>query len=137
MIKNQCILVIGEEVADILSPIEKGYDILNYNFAIEQVADESGKTTSRISNGGTVQVTLPQFPSNEIIEWGLTPGRYHDCAILVFDGENKLLDKTILQYATCVNFKIDYAQEEAKQVSTKIILHPKKLIVAKGIEFDN
>ena len=29
MSKNQCILVIGEGVADILGPTEKGYDVLN------------------------------------------------------------------------------------------------------------
>ena len=137
MSKNQCILVIGEGVADILGPTEKGYNILNCHYAVEQVTDESGKTTPRLTNSGTVEMILPQLPSNEIIEWGLTPGRYHDCAVLFFDEENKLLDKMILQHAACVDFKICYAQGEATQALTKIVLYPKKLIVSEGFEVDN
>jgi len=73
MSKNQCILVIGEEIADILNLTEKEYDVLNCHYVVEQVTDESGKTTPRLTNSGTVQMILPQLPSDEIIEWGLIP----------------------------------------------------------------
>ena len=137
MSKNQCVLVIGEGVADILGPTEKGYDVLNCHYAVEQVTDESGKTTPRLCNNGTVEMTLPQLPAHEIIEWGLTPGKCNDCAILVFDEENKLSDKTILRHTVCVDFKICYAQGEATQALTKLVLHPKKLIISEEFEIDN
>jgi len=58
MSKNQCVLVIGEGVADILGPTEKGYDVLYCRYAVEQVTDESGKTTPRLTNNGIVTPTV-------------------------------------------------------------------------------
>ena len=92
MDKGQCLLVISDKVADILDPTEKGYKICESHYAFDKVANESGELIPQLQNG-VVQVILQNLPVNELIEWGLTPKKCQDCAIVTFDEENKLLEK--------------------------------------------
>jgi len=136
MNKIQIFLVIGDEVVDILNPTDKWHKVFDFHYAINNLEDESGKVTSHIENG-VVQVTLSSFAPKEIKEWALTPGKSQDCTILVFDEKDKLLDKTILKQAVCVNLQTDFNKEREIQVLSKFDLRPKKLVVADGIEFEN
>ena len=132
---NQCFLVVGDEVANISNPTNKGYEILDCNIAIEQVSDENGERKARLRDN-SIKVKLRNLPTAEITEWGLTRGKFLDCAICFFEKDNKQPEVMILKQATCVNLKFNYDRKGEIQSSTEFSLCPKKLIV-EGIELDN
>jgi hypothetical protein len=126
----------GNSPADIKSLITGGYEVLDCRFSFEQGMDDTGKATTRV-HGGTTQITLSQLPPKEIIEWALDSRKYSDAAVIVLDADNIPLEKLIFKNAACINLKINFIQQGDSYVTTELVLQTKKLIVGKGIEFDN
>lgn len=136
MFGHRSFLVLGGGVADIVSLLSGGHEILNCNFSFQQAVDDKGKATTKVY-GGTIDVTVAQLPSQDMIEWGLQSRNYKDGVIVVLDNENIALEKVFFQNAACVGLEIDYTQKGDSYASTKLVIQAEKLIVGNGVDFDN
>lgn len=133
---HRSFLVLGGGAADILSLVKGGLEILSYNFSFRQAVDMKGKATTKVT-GGTISLTLPQLPPQDIIEWGMSSKKYKDGMIVVLDSENMPVEKILFENAACVAFEVGFTDSGESYASTKIGIQAEKLIVGNGIPFEN
>jgi hypothetical protein len=136
MFGHRSFLMIGGGSADVMSLIKGGYEIKECRFAFEQGIDNKGRASTRVY-GGTLYITLPQLPPQDIIEWALQSRKYSDGVVVMLDAENIPLEKILFENATCIDLEINYTQSGDSYVSSKLIIQAQRLIVGNGIDFDN
>lgn len=136
MFSHRSFLVLGGGAADIVSLIKGGHEILNCNFSFQQGVDDRGKATTRV-HGGTIDVTVSQLPSPDILEWGMKSRSYKDGVIVVLDAENMPVEKIVFENAACVDFEVDYTRSGDSYASTRMTIQAEVIIVGNGIDFLN
>lgn len=136
MFGHRAFLVLGGGAADIVSLIKGGLEISNCNFSFQQGIDDRGKATTRV-HGGTINISLSQLPSSDILEWGIQSHSYKNGVIVVLDAENLPIEKVIFENAACVDFEVDYIQSGDSYVSTCLTIQAEVIIVGNGIDFFN
>lgn len=136
MFGHRSFLVLGGGAADIVSLVKGGLEVLSYNFAFKQGFDQKGKATTRV-HAGTINLTLPQLPPQNIIQWGLQSRKYEDGMIILLDGENMPVEKVIFQNAACISLEVNYTESDDSYASTKLVITAESIIVGDGIDFLN
>lgn len=137
MFSHRSFLMLGfAGAADIISLIKGGYEVSNFNFSFQQGTDERGKATTRVYSG-TLHVTLPQLPPQDIIEWSIRSRKYSDGIIVTVDAENMPLERIIFKNATCIDLGVEYAMSGNSYSTTELVIQAEKLIVGNGIDFNN
>lgn len=136
MFSYRSFLVLGGDAADIVSLTKGGLELADCNYGFSQGIDDRGKATTRV-HGGTIRVTLPQLPPNQIIEWALQSRNYKDGMIVVLDAENMPAKKVVFENAACVGFDIDCTQKGDSYASTRLVIQAEVIIVGNGIDFLN
>lgn len=116
--------------------MKNGYEILTCSFSIQQGGDRSGKATTRVFTS-SIEVVLSQFPSIELLEWGLQSRKYLDGIIVVLNDENIPIEKIIFKNAACTKFEIDYIHPDKSYVSTKIAIQAEELTVGGDVRITN
>lgn len=133
---HRSFLVLGESSVDISSLINGGLEILDCDFSFHQGIDNRGKASTK-TKGGVINVILSQLPSTEIIEWSLNTKKYKDGIIVILNEEQIPIEKIIFQNACCVNFSINYTQNNDSYAATRLKIVSEKITVGNGVNFDN
>lgn len=108
MYGHRTFLVLGTDVPfDIKNLFSKGYESLYSNYSFSQGIDLHGKATTRVM-GGRIDVTLPQIPTKEILEWALDHRAYRDGILISCDSNNQPIEKLYFYNAACVHLKLNY-----------------------------
>ena len=128
MYGNRSFLIIGEGTADIKSLINSGYEILRCCFSLEQGTQRNCKVSSRVYTSA-IEVVLSQFPSKEILEWGMGNRKYIDGMIVLLDAENIPLEKIIFRNAACTRLELDYIQKGESYTSVNMMIQPEHLLL--------
>jgi len=137
MFGHRSFLMLGAQgAADIVSLIKGGIEISNCNFSFQQGIDDKGKATTRVF-GGTLRLTIPQLPPQNILEWAMKARKYNDGVIVTVDNENLPLEKILFKNANCIDMEIEYTQEGSSYSTTTLVIQTEKLIVGDGVDFNN
>ena len=121
---------------DFLSLEKNGYELTNFEFTFQQGVDEKCKAETKVF-GGSLAVTIPTLPSNEIIDWGLDSCKYKKGVVVILDDENIPQEKILFENAACVDFGIEYTLKGEAYISTNLIIQAEQLQLDNGIYFDN
>lgn len=87
--------------------------------------------------GGVVEVTIPQLPPQEIVDWALDSRKYQNGLIVSLDAENMPLEKILFENAACVDFEIEYRFAGDSYASTTFLIQAEIITVGDGVEFLN
>jgi len=138
MFSHKSYLKLGDfSGTDILSLLKSGYEVANCEFSFQQGIDDTGKASTEVF-GGTLSLTLPMLPPNDIIDWALDSLKYKKGVIVVLDEHNIPQEKIMFENAACINMSIDYTQKGESYTFTKVTLQAQKLMFGSGnIDFDN
>ncbi|MEN9919795.1 MAG: hypothetical protein RL662_2231 [Bacteroidota bacterium] len=136
MYTHRSFLVLGSGIADIVSLVKGGLEILHCTYTFQQGVDERGKATTRV-HGGSIEVTLAQLPPNEIIEWALKSRKYIDGMIISLDNENTPAEKVLFQNAACIGLDMEYTDKGDSYASCRLVIQAEVITVGNGIEFLN
>lgn len=138
MYSHRSILKFGspDAATDLSRLLKDGYDILTCRFSIQQGTGQNGKITTRVFVSA-IEVNLSQFPTIELLEWGLQSRRYIDGVIVVLNEENIPVEKIIFKNAACTKFEIDYVHSGKSYLSTKLALQAEELIVGGDVRITN
>jgi hypothetical protein len=114
----------GDSPADIKSLTEGGYEILRCNFSIEQGFQKNGKVSTRVYTSA-IEVVLSQFPTKELLEWGINARNYKDGMIVLLDAENIPLEKIIFKNAACARLELNYIKTGKSYASVNMMTRTK------------
>jgi len=136
MFSHKSFLLIGGGAADIKSLIEGGHEVATTEFSFEQGIDDSGNVQTDVV-GGSINVIIPQLPTDDLIVWGMKSKEYRDGMIVSLDDENQPLSKIIFKHAACVGFQIAAKQAGSSYASTRFTIHAKELVIGKKVTINN
>lgn len=104
------------------------YELQSCSYGFSQGVDTNGKPQTDV-RGGTIYLTIPNTPPDDILRWMLNSRKYENGVIVVCDDNNVPLEKVLFSEAACVGLEIDYVQKGNAYISTKITLQAKKIVV--------
>ncbi len=104
----------------------KKYDIVESNFSFMQSADGRGKPEGDVYSGA-INMTFPNTPSDEMLEWMLNTRKYNDGTITLFGEDGKKMQELSFKQATCINMKIEYENSGSSYCSTNFTIVANKL----------
>jgi hypothetical protein len=118
----------GDSPADIRSLTKGGYEILDCRFSLEQGMHKEGKVSTRVY-ASAVEIVLSQFPTDEILEWGIKNRKYKDGMIVLLDANNIPVEKIIFKNAACTRLMLSYIQTGKSYASVKMMIQPEELLL--------
>lgn len=137
MFSHKSYLKLGDfSGTDFLSLIKNGYEITDCEFSFQQGYDDTGKPSTEVY-GGTLSLSLPMLPPNDIIDWALDSHKYKKGVIVVLDEHNVPQEKIMFENAACINLNIDYTQKGESYIVSNIVIHSERLVFGNGMDFDN
>jgi hypothetical protein len=132
MFGHRSFLVLGgDSPADIKSLTEGGYEILKCDFSIEQGIQKNGKVSTRVFTSA-IEVILSQFPTEELLQWGINTRSYKDGMIVLLDAENAPIEKIIFKHAACTRLELDFIQKGESYTSVNMMIQPEQLLLGTG-----
>ncbi len=114
--------------ASIKGLLTSGMELENFSYSFSQAVDFNGKAQGEVRSG-MLQLTFANLPPNEIIDWMLNPRKYKEGTIVLCDMTDAPLQKIQFATAACTGMEINYSEAGNTYISTRIILHAKKLII--------
>jgi hypothetical protein len=102
------------------------YELEDCHFSFSQGVNNDGKAQTDV-RGGTMYLTLVNFPTNEILQWMLKSEKFEDGAVVICDADNTPLEKIIFKHATCVALEINYVQAGKTYINTKLTIQAEKV----------
>lgn len=137
MFNHKAYLKLGStEGTDFLSLAKGAYELANFEFTFAQGIDEKGKPATEVQ-GGNIQVTIPNLPTKELIEWMLDTRKSKNGVIVMLDNENIPTQKLSFENGICINLATTYEKQEGSFSSTDLVISTERIILDNGIDFDN
>ncbi|GAF05235.1 type VI secretion system tube protein TssD [Saccharicrinis fermentans] len=132
MFGHKCFLRIGELSDSSISGLYRdSYELLNCDFGFSQGVDSNGKAQTEVK-GGSISVTFPNIPKNEMIEWMLKSNKLENGAIVICNSDDEPLEKILFEDAACIDMNIKYAQKGKSFTATQMVLQAKKIVVGEN-----
>lgn len=129
MFGHKCFLRIGQLSDSSISGLyRESYELLSCNYAFSQGMDRNGKAQSDVQ-GGTLNLTYPNVPSNDLLNWMLKSDKLEDGALVICDANDVPLEKLYFEGAACTNMEIGYLQKGTGYITTNFRLEVRKLTV--------
>jgi hypothetical protein len=125
-----------EEVSYV-SLLDEGIEIVDCEYSFQQGVDHKGKVSTRVM-GGTIVLTIPSIPPDDIIEWSFNPRLYKKGAIITYDHEHMIVEKLIFNNGSCVSMNITYMQSGKSYTTTHIVIIAEEIVFGnKEMKFSN
>lgn len=112
--------------------LTEGMELDNFSYAFDQAVDIRGKAQGEV-HSGTLQLTYPHLPPNEIIDWMLNPRKYKDGVIVLCDMDDVPIQKISFSQAACIGLEINYSEAGNNYVSTSFCLRAKALTIGETV----
>ncbi|KGN73692.1 hypothetical protein HQ47_07025 [Porphyromonas macacae] len=122
--------------ASIKGLLTEGLELENFSYSFSQAVDLEGKAQGEV-RAGNLQLTFANLPTNEFIDWMLSPRKYKEGTIVLCDMRDTPLQKITFSKAACTGMDINYSQTGKAYMSTTITLQAKKLTVGEVIVENN
>ena len=104
------------------------YELLGCNYSFSQGVDFNGKAQTEVK-GGSIFITYPNVPPNDIIRWMLDSRKLENGAIVICDANDIPLEKVLFESAACISMEINYSQKGNGFTATKFVVQAKKITV--------
>lgn len=129
MFGHKCFLRIGQlDDSSISGLYRNSYELLSCNYGFAQAMDRNGKAQSEVQ-GGTLNLTYCNVPSNELLSWMLKSGKLEDGALVICDANDVPLEKLYFEGAALTNMEVGFLQKGNSYITTKLRLQVRKLTV--------
>ncbi len=137
MFNHKAYLKLGStEGTDFLSLAKGAYELANFEFSFSQGIDEKGKPATEVQ-GGNIQVTIPNLPTKELIEWMLDTRKSKDGVIVMLDNENIPTQKITFENGLCVGMNSSFSKRGKSFPSLNLVIRVERITLDNGIDFDN
>jgi hypothetical protein len=113
----------------------ESYELESCSYGFSQGVNVDGKAQTEV-RGGTINVTIPGIPPNDVIKWSLDSRKYNDGVIVLCDINSMPLEKVYFTDAACIGMGIVYSRKGKAYTATKLTLQVRKLMVG-NTELDN
>ena len=133
MFVHRSFLRIGSlDDASIKGLLSEGMELENCRYSFSQPMDSKGKAQGEV-RGGSICMTFPNTPSDEIIDWMLDPRKYKDGAIVICNMDDEPLEKIYFTKAACTGINLSYTRRGKSYVGTEITIQAQKLVVGSAV----
>lgn len=137
MFNHKAYLKLGStEGTDFLSLAKGAYELANFEFSFEQDCDIKGKPSTEVQ-GGHIHLTIPNLPSNEIIEWMLNTRKSKDGVIVMLSNENIPTQKIVFKNGYCTDLTTNYSSVGKSFSETNLTICSEVITLNNGVDFDN
>lgn len=137
MFNHKAYLKLGStEGTDFMSLAKGAYELANFEFSFGQGVDIKGQPATEVQ-GGIIQVTIPNLPSNELIEWMLNSRKTKNGIIVMLDNENIPTQKIVFENAYCVGMNSSYIRQGKSFCSLDLTIAAERVALNSGVDFDN
>lgn len=116
------------EDASIQGLYKSSYELDNCSYGFSQGVNSDGKAQTEV-RGGSITVTIPGIPSDEIIQWAIDSRKYHDGMIVICDDNDMPLEKIRFTDAACIGMDIGYSHKGKGYIATNLVLQTRALSV--------
>lgn len=132
MFGHKCFLRIGQLNDSSISGLYRdSYELLNCEFGFSQGVDANGKAQTEVK-GGSIALTFPNIPKDDMLEWMLKSGKLESGAIVLCNANDEPVEKVLFEDAACISLDIKYLQKGKSFTTTNILLQAKKLIAGEA-----
>jgi hypothetical protein len=121
--------------ASIQGLYKESYELESCSYGFSKGVNSDGKPQTEV-RGGTISVTIPGIPPDDIIQWSLESRNYKNGSVVVCDTNDIPLEKVHFTDAACIGMDIVYSQKGKGYIATKLILQARKIVVGNA-ELDN
>ncbi len=129
MFGHKCFLRIGQlDDSSISGLYRNSYELLSCSYGFAQAMDRNGKAQSEVQ-GGTLNLTYCNVPSNELLSWMLKSGKLEDGVLVICDANDVPLEKLYFEGAALTNMEVGFLQKGNSYITTKLRLQVRKLTV--------
>lgn len=129
MFGHKSFLKIGQlDDASIMGLYKDSYELECCSFGFSQGVNADGKAQTEV-RGGSISVTIPGIPPNDIIEWALSSRKYNDGVIVICDDNDMPLEKIRFKDAACVGMEISYSQKGKEYIAAKLTIQANMIAV--------
>jgi hypothetical protein len=102
--------------------------LLSCSYGFAQEMDRNGKAQSEVQ-GGNLNLTYCNVPSNELLGWMLKSGKLEDGVLVICDANDVPLEKLYFEGAALTNMEVGFLQKGNSYITTKLRLQVRKLTV--------
>lgn len=129
MFGHKSFLRLGDlEDASLMGLYKDSYELSSCSFGFSQGVDSNGKAQTEV-RGGTIYVTYPNIPPQDMLQWALDSRKYNNGAIVICDDNDVPVEKIYFEKAACINMEIFYSQKGKGYTCTKFTLQTRKILV--------
>jgi len=129
MFGHKSFLRLGElSNSSIVGLYREGYELAKCSYVFSQGTNSDGKPQTEV-HGGTINVSIPGLPPEDVILWMLTHRRYNDGTVVICDTNDIPLSKIHFKTAACVGMNISYSRKGQKYISTDLTLQARQITV--------
>lgn len=114
--------------ASIQGLYKDSYELESCSYGFSQGVNSDGKAQTEV-RGGTISVTVPGIPPDDIIQWSLDAHSYKDGCIVVCDDNDMPLEKVYFTNAACIGMNINYSQQGKSYIATQLVLQARQIMV--------
>lgn len=129
-------LSLGSDAEDFVSLIQGGYELSDFSFNFTQGTDSNGNVSTAV-RGGDLRLTIPFFPSDNVVEWMLNSKKYKDGVIVVVDVNNQSIQKVYFKNAACVSMNLTFIDKGSSYTSTTLQLRAESIGLNTFMDFEN
>lgn len=129
MFGHKWFLKIGElSNSSISGLMQEANELINCTFSFSQEMDFRGQPQTRINVDNLVLV-YDGIPTQDIIDWAMTPSQLHCGACVLCDADGNSLHKLFFEDTACVGMSLMYINDgNSPSIITHIALQPRKII---------
>lgn len=106
------------------------YDLADYYYQFEKPSDRNGEITG-CTQGGEIRVSIPDYPTGNILGWMLNPCKRMDGEVILCDGKAGTIHEHIaFENARCTNLHFSYNEDNEECIQTEIMIHAQRTSVS-------
>lgn len=117
----------GQPTSSLASGGSAEFELSDFSYEITQATDGVGKPQSEVQVG-RMNLTFPNLPTNEMLEWMLLSRKYKNGVVVLYDIQEEPVQKITFLRAACVAMSVRYSESDENYCSTDLT------IVAKGLQ---
>ena len=107
---------------------KNGYELSVCNYSFSRAIDQKGEVQTK-AHGGIITLCITGVPTDELIEWAMSPRIYKDGAIVFHSQEGGVAEKLKFYNTACINMNINFVDSGKSYTSCNLTLSAETLSI--------
>lgn len=106
----------------------ENYDVVRCEYSLSKNINSQGEVCNEVV-AGCIHVTLPVFPTDEIMVWVFDEARKYNGEVTINDANKESLDKVYFEEGRCVGFRFHYDAKEEHGILLSLQINARRMII--------